>query len=67
MGYLYVTRGLLALADDSSELAAVLSHEIAHVLANHALERAKVVEQADIVARVASDVLTDPAARNAAN
>ncbi len=65
-GYLYVTRGLLALADDSSELAAVLSHEIAHVLANHALERAKVVEQADIVARVASDVLTDPAARNAA-
>lgn len=65
-GYLYVTRGLLALADDSSELAAVLSHEIAHVIANHALERAKVVEQADIVARVASDVLSDPIARDAA-
>ena len=61
-GYLYVTRGLIALTDDSSELAAVLSHEIAHVISKHALERAKVVEQADIVERVATDVLTDPGA-----
>ncbi|MBN9022299.1 MAG: M48 family metalloprotease, partial [Rhizobiales bacterium] len=38
-GYLYVTRGLLALANDSSEVAAVLSHEMAHVIANHAIER----------------------------
>src|SRR5215470_2059120 len=30
-GQLYVTRGLLALANDSSELASVLAHEIAHV------------------------------------
>ena len=29
-GYLYVTRGLLALANDSAELAAVLAHEMAH-------------------------------------
>lgn len=29
-GYLYVTRGLLALANDASEVAAVLSHEMAH-------------------------------------
>ena len=27
-GYIYVTRGLLALASDTSELAAVLAHEI---------------------------------------
>ena len=32
-GYLYVTRGLLALANDASEVAAVLSHEMAHVTA----------------------------------
>ena len=38
----------------------MLSHEIAHVLLNHALERAKVAEQAQIVERVATDVLTDP-------
>ncbi|HML12428.1 MAG TPA: M48 family metalloprotease [Xanthobacteraceae bacterium] len=38
-GRLYVTRGLLALANDASELAAVLSHEIGHVIARHALLR----------------------------
>jgi predicted Zn-dependent protease len=59
-GYLYLTRGLVALTDESSELAAVISHEMAHVLLNHALERAKVAEQAAIVERVATDVLTDP-------
>ena len=59
-GYLYVTRGLIALTNDSSELAAVLSHEMAHVLLSHALERAKIVEQADIVERVATDVISDP-------
>ena len=32
-GQLYVTRGLIALANDSSELASVLSHEMAHVIA----------------------------------
>lgn len=60
-GYLYVTRGLLSLTQNPSELAAVLSHEMAHVIASHAIARAKVVEQADIVERVATDVLSDPA------
>ena len=39
-GQLYVTRGLVALANDNSELASVLSHEMAHVIARHA-ERAR--------------------------
>jgi predicted Zn-dependent protease len=38
-GRLYVTRGLIALANDASELAAVLSHEIGHVISRHALLR----------------------------
>ena len=59
-GSLYVTRGLIALTSDSSELAAVLSHEMAHVLSNHAIARAKVAENADIVERVATDVISDP-------
>ncbi|HMB47266.1 MAG TPA: M48 family metalloprotease, partial [Afifellaceae bacterium] len=65
-GYLYVTRGLLALANDRSELAAVLSHEMAHVLANHALERARIVERAGLVEKVATDVLSDPLVGRAA-
>ena len=38
-GYIYVTRGLLALADDEAELAGVLAHEIGHVTARHTAER----------------------------
>jgi len=38
-GQLYVTRGLIALACDTSELSSVLSHEMAHVLAKHAAIR----------------------------
>ena len=34
-GYVYVTRGLLALANTESELAAVLAHEITHITAAH--------------------------------
>jgi predicted Zn-dependent protease len=38
-GYVYVTRGLLALADDEAELAGVIGHEIGHVTADHSAER----------------------------
>jgi predicted Zn-dependent protease len=34
-GYVYVNRGLLGYLDSEDELAGVLSHEIAHVTANH--------------------------------
>ena len=35
-GYVYVTRQLMALMDDESELAFALGHEVGHVAANHA-------------------------------
>lgn len=38
-GYVYVTRGLLALANNEAELAAVIGHEIGHVTARHSAER----------------------------
>ncbi|MFQ5535443.1 MAG: M48 family metalloprotease [Sphingomonadales bacterium] len=38
-GYIYVTRGLLALANSEAELAGVLAHEIGHVTARHTAER----------------------------
>ncbi len=38
-GYVYITRGLVALADSEAELAGVLGHEIGHVTARHAAQR----------------------------
>ena len=58
-GSLYVTRGLLAVANDSSEVAAVLAHEMAHVTARHASQRADEERKALLVSRVRSDVLQD--------
>lgn len=57
-GFLYVTRGLLALANDASEVAAVLSHEMAHVTANHGVERQKREEAEVIASQVVAEVLS---------
>ena len=38
-GYVYVTRGLLALANSEAELAGVLGHEIGHIFEQHTAER----------------------------
>ena len=59
-GQLYVTRGLIALANDTSELASVLAHEMSHVIAQHAAMREDQVKQAALVDRVVNDVLSDP-------
>jgi len=38
-GYIYVSRGLLALANSESELAGVLGHEAGHITGRHSAER----------------------------
>ena len=38
-GFFYVNTGLILAADDESELAGVMAHEIAHVAARHATEQ----------------------------
>ena len=38
-GYVYITRGLLSLAEDEDQLAAVMGHEIGHVTARHGAQR----------------------------
>ena len=58
-GYLYVTRGLLALANDKAEVAAVLAHEMAHVSANHGMKRIKKLEAIKLADRVVLDVLSN--------
>ncbi len=38
-GYIYVTRGIMALMGSEAELAAVLGHEMGHVTARHSMKR----------------------------
>ena len=38
-GYIYMTRGLLALANSEAEMASVLAHETGHITARHSAER----------------------------
>ncbi len=38
-GYIYITRQLMAIMDDESQLAFALAHEVGHVAANHAQAR----------------------------
>jgi predicted Zn-dependent protease len=38
-GYVYITRGILALANSEAEVAGVLGHEIGHVTARHTAKR----------------------------
>jgi len=65
-GYLYVTRGLLALATDTSEVAAVLAHEMAHVTASHAIKRQQRAEATELAGRVLGNVVRDPEQARAA-
>ncbi len=58
-GDVYVTRGLLALASDSAEIAAVLAHEIAHVTARHAMARQELERRSSLITRVSTELLKD--------
>lgn len=56
-GYVFVTRGLLALIDDEAELAAAFGHELGHIELRHAAQRERVrrdMTDAAIKATVAS-------------
>lgn len=65
-GYVYVTRGLLALANDSAEVAAVIAHEMGHITANHGIERQRREAAAELAGRVVSEVLASDSAGRAA-
>ena len=67
-GYIYVTRGILALANDESELAAVLAHEIAHVVLKHARARTNRIKTTQIVDKVVTGVFgADPSTDQTSN
>jgi len=53
-GYVYISRGLLALANSEDELAGVLGHEIGHVAARHSAQRQTRGQLAGIGAAIAT-------------
>ena len=61
-GYVYLTRGLVALANDTAEIASVVAHEVAHVTGRHAMERAELESRSVLVSRVQAEVLDNAGA-----
>ncbi len=60
-GYLFVERGLLEAAEDESELAGVLAHEMGHVVARHShklMTRATIAQAIFQAAQVAAVIAT---------
>src|SRR5919201_2940839 len=56
-GWVYVTRGLLALSNCEDELAGVLAHEMAHVLERHAVKRVGAATPLAVLFGVPSGIL----------
>ena len=64
-GYIYVSRGLLTLANNEAELAGVLAHEAAHITARHSAERYSHGVVTSVGATILSAVLKNSAASQA--
>ncbi len=60
-GYIYISRGLVSLAESEAELAAVLGHEIGHVTARHTAQRYSKSVLAGIGSTVLGIVVGGPA------
>ena len=56
-GWVYVTRGLLALSNREDELAGVLAHEMAHVIERHAVKRVGAATPLAVLFGVPSGIL----------
>ena len=65
-GQIFITRGLLALANDEAEVASVLAHEMAHIEASHTVARMEQAKAAVLAGKVVMDVLGDKKAAQAA-
>ncbi len=52
-GYIYVTKGLLALANNESQVASIIAHEIAHVVAGHTKKK---YEQKEKILKISRNI-----------
>ena len=66
-GYVYITRGLLALLNSEAELAGVLGHELAHITARHAAQRIGQQQTVDIIKLVLDATTGSALVDNTAN
>ncbi len=66
-GYVYITRGMLALLNSEAELAGVLGHELAHITARHTAQRIGQQQTVDIIKLVIGAAVDSPVADRAAN
>lgn len=66
-GYVYVTRGLMALANSEAEFAGVVGHEIGHVTARHSAQRSTQQVFAGLGAAAIGVALQDQEIANLAN
>lgn len=48
-GYVYITRGMLALIGSDAELAVILGHEIGHITSHHGVKQMKKMQAASIL------------------
>jgi len=56
-GYVYATRGLVALMNNEAELAFVLGHETGHIAAHHSDKRQKVTQRSVLLGALGQAVL----------
>ncbi|MGL5115052.1 MAG: M48 family metalloprotease [Beijerinckiaceae bacterium] len=61
-GNIYLTRGLIVLANDTAEIASVIAHEMAHVIARHAVDRQELERTNDLIDRVRREALQNAGA-----
>lgn len=57
-GYVYTTRGLLALMNNEAELAFVLGHETGHIAAHHTDQRQKVTQRNVLLGTLGQTILS---------
>ncbi|HET7275922.1 MAG TPA: M48 family metallopeptidase [Longimicrobiaceae bacterium] len=59
-GYIYINRGLIERAENVSELAGVMAHEIGHVVERHSVEQMAKMQQAQVGIALGTILLGQP-------